>query len=85
MILLFVLICSYYVRVWASARLPTHVLAWPVASLKSKPPSHSLASDLLVDIAAKMVEEPFRLLIMDSCTSLFRTDFSGRGELAERQ
>ncbi|KAG7377748.1 Meiotic recombination protein dmc1 [Phytophthora pseudosyringae] len=28
---------------------------------------------------------PFRLLIIDSVTALFRTDFSGRGELSERQ
>lgn len=29
-------------------------------------------------------QEPFRMLIMDSATSNFRVDFSGRGELAER-
>jgi DNA repair protein RAD51 len=27
----------------------------------------------------------FSLLIVDSCTSLYRTDFSGRGDLAARQ
>lgn len=27
----------------------------------------------------------FSLLIVDSCTSLYRTDFSGRGELSARQ
>lgn len=27
----------------------------------------------------------FALLIVDSCTSLYRTDFAGRGELAARQ
>ena len=32
-----------------------------------------------------MAEDPFKLLIMDSLTSLFRVDFSGRGELADRQ
>ncbi len=32
-----------------------------------------------------MVEEHFKLLIVDSVTALFRVDFSGRGELAERQ
>lgn len=37
------------------------------------------------EIAAKMVEDHFRLLIVDSITALFRVDFSGRGELAERQ
>jgi hypothetical protein len=32
-----------------------------------------------------MVEEPYKLLIVDSIMALFRTDFTGRGELAERQ
>lgn len=41
--------------------------------------------DLLCSLAAKMVEEPFRLLIVDSIMALFRTDFTGRGELADRQ
>ena len=41
--------------------------------------------DLLCSLAAKMVEEPFRLLVVDSVMALFRTDFVGRGELAERQ
>nr|CAB3490895.1 unnamed protein product [Digitaria exilis] len=41
--------------------------------------------NLLLGIAAKMAEEPFRLLIVDSVIALFRVDFSGRGELAERQ
>jgi meiotic recombination protein DMC1 len=38
-------------------------------------------------IAAKMNEEPnvFKLLIVDSIMALFRVDFSGRGELADRQ
>jgi DNA repair protein RAD51 len=27
----------------------------------------------------------FALLIVDSCTALYRTDFSGRGELSARQ
>lgn len=27
----------------------------------------------------------FCLLIVDSCTALYRTDFSGRGELSSRQ
>ena len=39
--------------------------------------------ELITLIAAKMAEEPgrFRLLIVDSIISLFRTDFSGRGDL----
>lgn len=32
-----------------------------------------------------MVEEPFKLLIVDSVTANMRIDYSGRGELAERQ
>jgi hypothetical protein len=42
-------------------------------------------TDLLISLAAKMVEEPFRLLIVDSVMALYRTDYTGRGELAERQ
>ncbi|XP_058105388.1 meiotic recombination protein DMC1 homolog isoform X2 [Magnolia sinica] len=40
---------------------------------------------LLLGLAAKMSEEPFRLLIVDSVIALFRVDFTGRGELADRQ
>ncbi|CAG9310774.1 unnamed protein product [Blepharisma stoltei] len=40
---------------------------------------------LLTLIAAKMTEEPFSLLIVDSIMALFRVDYSGRGELSERQ
>ncbi|PRW56940.1 meiotic recombination DMC1-like protein [Chlorella sorokiniana] len=41
--------------------------------------------DFLVPLAAKMAEEPFKLLIMDSILNNLRSDFCGRGELAERQ
>ncbi|KAF9607038.1 hypothetical protein IFM89_030811 [Coptis chinensis] len=41
--------------------------------------------NLLLGLAAKMSEEPFRILIVDSVIALFRVDFTGRGELAERQ
>ncbi|KAL4424897.1 hypothetical protein ABPG77_002120 [Micractinium sp. CCAP 211/92] len=41
--------------------------------------------DFLVPLAAKMADEPFKLLIMDSITGNLRVDFCGRGELAERQ
>ena len=44
-----------------------------------------MPADYLVPLAAKMAEEPFKLLIMDSITANLRVDFSGRGELAERQ
>ena len=40
---------------------------------------------LLVCAAARMAEEKFALLIIDSIMAPFRVDFSGRGELAERQ
>ncbi|KAG7209877.1 hypothetical protein KM043_011479 [Ampulex compressa] len=43
--------------------------------------------ELLDYVAAKIHEEPniFKLLIIDSVMALFRVDYSGRGELAERQ
>ncbi|XP_012271494.1 meiotic recombination protein DMC1/LIM15 homolog [Orussus abietinus] len=43
--------------------------------------------ELLDYVAAKFHEEAgvFKLLIIDSVMALFRVDFSGRGELAERQ
>ncbi|XP_076937180.1 meiotic recombination protein DMC1 homolog isoform X3 [Bidens hawaiensis] len=41
--------------------------------------------NLLLGLAAKMSEEPYRLLIVDSVIALFRVDFTGRGELADRQ
>uniref|UniRef100_A0A915PI50 DNA repair protein RAD51 homolog n=1 Tax=Setaria digitata TaxID=48799 RepID=A0A915PI50_9BILA len=40
---------------------------------------------LLVQASAMMAESRYALLVVDSATSLFRTDFSGRGELASRQ
>ncbi|PAA83777.1 hypothetical protein BOX15_Mlig032287g1 [Macrostomum lignano] len=40
---------------------------------------------LLTQAAAMMTESRYALLIVDSATALFRTDFSGRGELSERQ
>lgn len=43
-----------------------------------------MCTELLTPLAAKMAEEPFKLLIMDSITANLRVDFSGRGELAER-
>ncbi|KAM0686910.1 Meiotic recombination protein dmc1 [Conglomerata obtusa] len=44
-------------------------------------------NELLISLSAKFSEEPgrFKILIVDSIISLFRTDFSGRGELGERQ
>lgn len=40
---------------------------------------------LLMHGAAHMVEDTYSLLIIDSIMAPFRVDFSGRGELAERQ
>jgi DNA repair protein RAD51 len=40
---------------------------------------------LLVQAAALMCERKFALLIVDSSTALYRTDYSGRGELSSRQ
>jgi DNA repair protein RAD51 len=39
---------------------------------------------LLTQANALMVENRFALLIVDSATNLFRTDYSGRAELAAR-
>jgi DNA repair protein RAD51 len=41
--------------------------------------------ELLADAAALMSESRFALMIVDSATALYRTDYSGRGELSERQ
>mmetsp|Transcript_12758 Transcript_12758/g.14002 ORF Transcript_12758/g.14002 Transcript_12758/m.14002 type:complete len:338 (+) Transcript_12758:129-1142(+) len=40
---------------------------------------------LLIKAAAMMAQSPFALVIVDSATALYRTDFSGRGELSARQ
>ncbi|KAK4756848.1 hypothetical protein SAY87_006975 [Trapa incisa] len=42
-------------------------------------------SRLLLEAASMMVETRFALVIVDSATALYRTDFSGRGELSARQ
>lgn len=47
--------------------------------------THEHQSTLLTLVAAKMFEETFSLLIIDSIMALFRVDFVGRGELSERQ
>ncbi len=40
---------------------------------------------LLIGVSAQMAETKFALLVIDSIMAPFRVDFSGRGELAERQ
>jgi len=41
--------------------------------------------ELLKMAAAIMSQDRYALIVVDSATALFRTDFSGRGELSERQ
>lgn len=42
-------------------------------------------SQLLLQASAMMAESRYALIIIDSATALYRTDYSGRGELAARQ
>jgi DNA repair protein RAD51 len=42
-------------------------------------------NDLLIHASAMMAEEKYALLIVDSATALYRTDYNGRGELSTRQ
>jgi len=42
-------------------------------------------SKLLIQASAMMSETRFSLLVIDSATALYRTDYSGRGELSARQ
>jgi DNA repair protein RAD51 len=42
-------------------------------------------SQLLVEAACMMAESRYGLIVVDSATGLYRTDYSGRGELAARQ
>ncbi|XP_054264431.1 DNA repair protein RAD51 homolog 1 [Macrosteles quadrilineatus] len=42
-------------------------------------------TQLLIMASAMMVESRYALLIVDSAMSLYRTDYSGRGELSARQ
>ncbi|GAA0159988.1 DNA metabolism protein [Lithospermum erythrorhizon] len=44
-----------------------------------------LQSRLLLEADLMMVETRFALMIVDSATALYRTNFSGRGELSARQ
>jgi DNA repair protein RAD51 len=42
-------------------------------------------SQLLLQASAMLAEQRFALLVVDSATALYRTDYSGRGELSARQ
>mmetsp|Transcript_18887 Transcript_18887/g.37923 ORF Transcript_18887/g.37923 Transcript_18887/m.37923 type:complete len:179 (+) Transcript_18887:761-1297(+) len=41
--------------------------------------------ELLKTAAAILSQDRYALIVVDSATALFRTDYSGRGELSERQ
>ncbi|EZG82423.1 meiotic recombination DMC1-like protein [Gregarina niphandrodes] len=47
--------------------------------------THEHMTQLICMAACRMVEESFSLMIIDSIMALFRVEFSGRGDLAERQ
>jgi len=42
-------------------------------------------TQLLLEASAMMTETRYAIIIVDSATALYRTDYSGRGELSERQ
>lgn len=42
-------------------------------------------TQLLIQAAAMMCESRYALIVIDSATALYRTDYSGRGELSARQ
>eukprot|EP00924_Labyrinthula_sp_SR-Ha-C_P011451 maker-scaffold_46-snap-gene-1.93-mRNA-1 protein AED:0.07 eAED:0.07 QI:60/1/1/1/1/1/6/156/342 len=54
-----------------------------IAVARAKNSDHQM--ELLAQAAGLMASQQFGLIIVDSCTALFRTDYVGRGELAERQ
>jgi meiotic recombination protein DMC1 len=44
-----------------------------------------MQTELLEGLAANFATNEYRLLVIDSVMSLYRTDYVGRGELSERQ
>ncbi|CAO1420905.1 unnamed protein product [Diamesa hyperborea] len=54
-----------------------------VACARAYNTDHQLS--LLIQASAMMAESRYSLIIVDSATALYRTDYSGRGELAARQ
>ena len=54
-----------------------------VACARAYNSDHQL--QLLVQASAMMAESKYSLIIVDSATALFRTDYTGRGELSNRQ
>ena len=61
----------------------------PVATLENVAYARAHNSEhqmeLLQMAAAIMAQDRYALLVVDSATALFRTDYTGRGELSERQ
>jgi meiotic recombination protein DMC1 len=47
--------------------------------------SLQMQAELLEGLASNFATNEYRLLIIDSVMALYRTDYSGRGELSERQ
>jgi DNA repair protein RAD51 len=54
-----------------------------VAYAKAFNSDHQMA--LLEQACGMMAESKYALIVVDSATALFRTDYTGRGELAARQ
>mmetsp|Transcript_16335 Transcript_16335/g.31718 ORF Transcript_16335/g.31718 Transcript_16335/m.31718 type:complete len:345 (+) Transcript_16335:400-1434(+) len=54
-----------------------------VAVARAQNSEHQM--QLLAQASAMMAESRYALIVVDSATALFRTDYQGRGELAERQ
>lgn len=54
-----------------------------VAYARAQNSEHQM--ELLKTAAAIMAQDRYALLVVDSATALFRTDYTGRGELSERQ
>jgi len=54
-----------------------------VACARAQNSEHQM--ELLKVAAAIMAQDRYALLVVDSATALFRTDYTGRGELSERQ
>ncbi|KAH9093173.1 hypothetical protein Ae201684P_008832 [Aphanomyces euteiches] len=73
-----------------SLKLQKHATIWSRAMswITLSAHSHDAQMDMVMKLGVLFADPergPFRLLIIDSITALFRTDFSGRGELSERQ
>jgi len=54
-----------------------------ISVARAKNTDHQM--QLLIDACSLMAESKYALLIIDSATALYRTDYSGRGELSARQ